>query len=77
MFFNSEAYKQAFPKVETKPNASAAHEKTCETYDEGDNNDATLTPEQITARAGEVDESDDGAENDDGADDADDQSGEV
>ena len=77
MFFNSEAYKKAFPKAETKPNASAAHEKTCETYDEGNNDDATLTPEQITAHAGEVDESDDGAENDDGVDGADDQSGEV
>ena len=77
MFFNSEAYKKAFPKAETKPNASAAHEKTCETYDESNNDDATLTPEQITAHAGEVDESDDGANGDDDADGADDQSGEV
>lgn len=77
MFFNSEAYKKAFPKVETKPKASAVHEKSCETYDEGNNDDATLTPEQITARAGEVDESDDGAENDDRVDGAGDDDGEV
>lgn len=77
MFFNSDAYKKAFPKVETKPNASAAHEKTCETYDEGSNDDATHTPDEIDARAGEVDESDDGANDDDGVDGADDQSGEV
>lgn len=77
MFFNSEAYKKAFPKAETKPNASAAHEKTCETYDEGNKDDATHTPDEIDAHAGEVDESDDGVDGDDGVDDADDANGEV
>lgn len=77
MFFNSEAYKKAFPKAETKPKASAAHEKACETYDEGNKDDATLTPDEIDARTGEADESDDGADGDDGVDGADDQSGEV
>ena len=33
MFFNSEAYKKAFPKMESKPEA-AAPEKTAEQYDE-------------------------------------------
>lgn len=77
MFFNSEAYKKAFPRVETKPKASAAHEKTCETYDESNDDDATLKPDEVDALAGEADESDDGADGDDGVDGADDDNGEV
>lgn len=42
MFFNSEAYKKAFPKTESKP-APAEPEKTAEAYDEN----ATESVEEV------------------------------
>ena len=41
MFFNSEAYKKAFPKEEPKP-VKAVPEKTAEAYDEQETE--TITP---------------------------------
>lgn len=57
MYFNSEAYKKAFPKAESKP-APAEPEKTAEAYDEN----ATESIEQV---AEETTPAEDATEGDD------------
>lgn len=56
MFFNSEAYKKAFPKEE-KP--AARPENTCELYDENDVNDTAPEPDEINEPAEEANDGDD------------------
>ena len=61
MFFNTEAYKKAFPAEEAKP--AAAPEKAAEKYDEADFETIPET-DSITAGPEDGDETDDALDGD-------------
>lgn len=58
MFFNTDAYKKAFPETETKP-AARTVEKTCELYDENDERDTAIIPDEVDEPAEEANDGDD------------------
>lgn len=64
MFFNTDAYKKAFPETETKP-AARTVEKTCELYDENDERETTPKPDEIDEPAEEANDGDDAEIGDD------------
>lgn len=65
MYFNSEAYKKAFPKAESKP-APAEPEKTAEAYDENAT-ESIEQVEEVTTPAEEATDGDDLPEEDEGS----------